>query len=229
MAIALVQNNFGTADLGTASLAFGSNLTTGNLAVVGVTTAISIPGTVTDNLGNTYTLAKQQSTGDAFADVSSLFYASNITGGAGTVTVSTDSVHNISIFLTEWSGVATSSPLDVTNGGTASSSTTISPGAVTPSQNNSLILSQGADYSFPGRNQVPTPATNYTLIDNVNDDGNTAERGYNEYLIQATAAATTASFTVGTATKSSAVVAVFKPAVSATGTNARRALLGVGL
>lgn len=230
MAITLVQNTLGTFDtIGSSSLAFSSNLTAGNLSVVGVTSAIAVPGTVTDNQGNTYSLAKQQSTGDAFSDISSIFYASNVVGGAGTVTVQVDTAHHVSIFLTEWSGVVASSPLDVTNGGTASSSTTISPGAITPNQNNSLIISQGADFSFPGRNQTPTVAGGYTgPINNVNNDGNTAERGYNEYLVQSTAAATTASFTVGTATKCSAVVAVFKPAIASKNILGYRTLLGVG-
>ena len=228
MPISLVQNTLGTASAASISVAFSSNIGAGNIIAVGVSTAIAIPGTVTDNQGNTYALAKLQSTGGAFADVASIFYAPNAVGGAGTITVQADSSHHISVFLTEWAGALPVSPLDVTNGGTASSSTTISPGAVTPSQANSLILSQGADFSFPGVNQIPTPATNYTLINNVNDDGNTAERGYNEYLIQGAAAATTASFTVGTATKSAAVVAVFKPVPAGAGPVGYKSLLGVG-
>ena len=197
--------------------------------MVGITHVTSAVATVTDNLSNTYTKAVgiAAGTGAPFG-ISEIWYAKNITGGVGTVTVNIGGSNNLSVSINEFSGYDTTTPLDGTNAGTSASGTLVTPGAVTPSADNALFYSIGEDYN--GSAQTVT-ANLGTLVDYHVGNGNNFERFYSQYFKQSTAAAGTASFTLPGTSKYTSAVSVFKAAVGGaepTISNWKN-LLGVGL
>ena len=150
------QNN-GPNDLPTATVAFPSANTAGNLIVVGVTIggATTVKSaTVADTQGNVYYPATSQmdfSTEGGSASFQ-LFYAPNIRGGPNTVTMTerdnSDGGGNAynAIAIHEYSGVSIASPLDVAAIGagitTSSPFTMTSPSANT-TVNGDLIFGFG--------------------------------------------------------------------------------------
>ena len=117
--------------------------TAGNLNVVAVmwgdtTSAVS---SVTDIKGNTYARAVGPTTITGLT--SAIYYAKSIAGGSNTVTVTFDqaaSYPNVNVL--EYSGLSTTSPLDVTSSAT-SSGTTANSGSATTTSANELIVGAG--------------------------------------------------------------------------------------
>jgi hypothetical protein len=141
----------------TASLAFPSANTSGNLIVVYV--VWDNPGTVTvsDTRGNNYTAATaRQAWGNNWS--AQAFYASSILGGSNTVkaTFGTAITSFGIVYLHEYSGLATASPVDVSASATGTSAS-MSSGAVTTTQANDLLFAAGAS-----ENTVTTPGTGFT-------------------------------------------------------------------
>jgi hypothetical protein len=145
MAITLVQTKSGNAGSysNTNVQAFSSNVTAGNFIVLAITAgSADTIASVVDSLSNSYTLA----TSDASADRTTwVYYAQNITGGACTITVTygagqfPDSI----VQAREYSGLATSSALDVSvsaNTGTSFVNSHPSGTSVTTTQNDELVF-----------------------------------------------------------------------------------------
>ena len=141
----------------TASLAFPSANTAGNLIVVYV--VWDNPGTVTvsDTRGNTYTAATARQTWGSNWSAQA-FYASNILGGSNTVkaTFGTAITSFGIVYLHEYSGLATASPVDA-SASAVGTSASMSSGAVTTTQANDLLFAAGAS-----ANTVTTPGTGFT-------------------------------------------------------------------
>ncbi len=123
------------------SATFNSPTTSGNAIIFGITFG-NTPSTitVTDSAGNTYTQAvrtydSRHNQGGA------IFYSTNTMGVSSlTVTVSFSSgVNFLALGIHEYSGVATSAPLDVATG-TTGSGTSPSSGSVTTTANGDLIF-----------------------------------------------------------------------------------------
>jgi outer membrane protein assembly factor BamB len=128
----------------TASLAFSKANTAGNLIVVYV--IWDNPGTVkvSDTKGNTYQAATTRQTfGNNWS--AQVFYASNILGGSNTVKATfSNAINSFGIvYLHEYSGLATVSPVDV-SASAAGTSASMSSGAVTTTQANDLLFAAGA-------------------------------------------------------------------------------------
>lgn len=142
MAIARVQA--ATVALGNQSspqtLAFGVNVTAGNLLllIVGLGLSSDVTG-VTDTLGQTWTKAKSQvqTTDGGFV---SLWYVENTAGGACTVQVAYASAANVRLIVMEYSGVATSGALNQTNSAQADASSAVNAGAINTTQPEELIV-----------------------------------------------------------------------------------------
>ncbi len=128
----------------TASLAFSKANTAGNLIVVYV--IWDNPGNVTmsDTRGDTYTAATVRQTWGAGWSAQ-VFYASNIIGGTNTVkaTFGTAITSFGLLYLHEYSGLATVSPVDV-DASAVGTSAAMSSGAVTTTQANDLLFGAGA-------------------------------------------------------------------------------------
>lgn len=111
MAIEYVQGTGLQSEGSVASLAkaFDSNVTAGNLILVGASTYNSDPNTVTDGLANSYTRDVIE---NASLRKTAIFSSPDITGGACTVTLNPVASTYLGVVISEFSGAATSSVLD---------------------------------------------------------------------------------------------------------------------
>lgn len=126
---------------------FGNSTTQGNLIVVYVTSATNNPGTftVSDSANNAYIAAAStlQTGQSSCATSQEFFYATNIAGGADTITASTTAANGVGIAAMEYSGVATSAALDAQAGNPTSNcswTTTPASASFTTSNANDLIV-----------------------------------------------------------------------------------------
>lgn len=164
MAIAIVQAT-GTNGSGTSvALAFGSNLTAGNLSFVWAAGRTNPCTSVDDTLHGV--AAYTEHVASRAANVSSVqsiraYYKENTSSGACTVTanysVSSDAT---SIAIQEISGLATSSAVDQGNNGTGNSAT-LSSGNITTTQADEIIF--GAASQRQGGSSDLTIDADYTL------------------------------------------------------------------
>ena len=133
----------GPASAMSVSMAYSSTQVAGdlNVVVVGWNDAVSTVTSITDSAGNTYqpaaALLRTGSGSGGSALSQAIYYASNITGGANTVTVTfNQAAPSIDVRILEYGGV---SMLDV-NAGQSGSSSTASCGPVTTTSATELIF-----------------------------------------------------------------------------------------
>ena len=143
-----------------------------------------------------------------------IWYAANPTvSGSQTVTIGSSADYMFSSF-SAWSNVITSSPLDVHNGATSSSASTLSTGSVTPTANNELCIAAGGGYvGYPGETSISfqAPAAAYTTIRSALSLGGTNIGGASGYSVQVSATATSTTYTEGGAAAGlAAAIACFK-------------------
>jgi YD repeat-containing protein len=142
--ISYVQSGNALVDSGSSATAtFANAQSAGDLNVVIVAWSDAGPApSVTDSQGNTYALAVTTTNSGSFT-VQSIYYASNIAAanaGSNTVTVSFGSaVAAIDERIAEYTGVATSNPLDGASGATGSGGT-FNSGSVTTTGANDLLI-----------------------------------------------------------------------------------------
>jgi len=209
--ITYVQSNSASPSttVSTISTAFPAAQAAGHFIVVGVSwgAAASI-SSVTDTKGNTYTLAVGPTTFSGAA--SAIYYARNIVAaaaGANTVTVTFNTATGTpDLRVAEYSGVDTTSPLDVTAASTGTSATSNSGSATTTNANDLLI---GSNAVLSG---TQAAGTGYTSRQISAFDGNILE----DKIVSATGAYS------ATATLSSSAawvmqMAAFKAAGSSSG------------
>ena len=131
----------------TASLAFSKANTAGDLIVVYVVWDNSGSATVSDTRGDAYTAATARQTwGNGWS--AQVFYASSIAGGSNTVKATFGSAITSFglLYLHEYSGLAATSPVDV-SASAVGTSASMSSGAVTTAQANDLLFAAGASDS----------------------------------------------------------------------------------
>lgn len=194
----------------TIALAYGSNVTAGNLLVCYIYASHGISG-VADSRSQTFTSAVNVTDNATYS--LAIFYYPNTTGGADTVTVTfLGAITYASLQCSEYSGVATSSPLDQTTSnsqtdpGTATDAVT--SGNVTTTTNGQLIL--GWTVAVDGTSTV-SAGTSYTGRTNVFGDT------IHEDLVQTSAGSIAATFTTNSATADYiTLIATFKEAIAAT-------------
>lgn len=116
-ALTVVQGTGGNTASGNPALAYGTSTTSGSflLAWIGAPNAITI-GTPTDTLLNTWVKIGSSITYSASGSAAFFYVASNkVGGGANTVQFSTTAAASTSYGIMEFTGQATSSPLDQTS------------------------------------------------------------------------------------------------------------------
>ena len=112
-----------------------------NIVAVGWNDTTSTVSSISDSQGNTYTLAIGPTTGTGLRQ--SIYYAPNIKGGSNTVTVTFNQAAIwVDVRVLEYSGLSTTSPLDVT-AGAVGTGTSASSGAATTTVANELIFAAG--------------------------------------------------------------------------------------
>jgi hypothetical protein len=169
------------------SAAFPSNNTLGNfLIVTGTAARPASTITIADTAGNTYIPAMGPVT-DSNQDVTAyIWYVPNCKGGANTVTLTPSTADALEIHISEWTGLATSSPLDQTASDTGTG-TTASSGSRTTAVSGELIFG----YTF--LLNTASAGGGFTGMSLVNGD-------LDEYQIQSTAGPIAATFTQTTGT-----------------------------
>lgn len=206
----VVSTSKGTAITGGTSNAID---TTGcNLLILGIHyyTAGSA-FTVSDSKGNTWTPLTEYVT-SGYVGVR-LYYRLSPTVGTGhTFTVGMAGNRYPSITVMGFSGVATSSPFDVQNGSTSDvAGTSRQPGSVTPAGNGSLVVS---GIAFSAAYTSPSVNSSMTLQESVAYLAGNYIGGAVAYYVQPTAAAINPTFSWTNSVRTSAAIAVFKPAAA---------------
>ncbi len=193
-----------------ADLAYPGNVTANNLLVcaganwrnTGATIAVS------DTRGTSYTVLST-----TLATNITLFIAYGIapSSGANTVTVDPTSTGNYPSFsCDEFSGVHTSTPLDVDGGSSTNTGTAVSDSLTTLTANALLIgvMTHSASMTY-----TLTPGGSYTQIGEVEDNsGSTAFNAV--FRIVTTATSYDVDWTLGTSATWAAYTAAFKPAAA---------------
>jgi hypothetical protein len=131
----------GTGGQASLAKAFAANNTQGNSIIVVCAVGNGTTATVTDSAGNTYTNAVNAAVSTTFS--SQIFYATNIAGGANTVTVTPSASVSIAFEQYELAGLITPSTgvLDLALTNTSSGgSTTASTAAMDPLAPNEFIF-----------------------------------------------------------------------------------------
>lgn len=165
MAIAVVTSAGGESGSSSVSSQATSafSATTGNLVCVMIRYDESLSvSSVTDTAGNTYTQAG--TTADSGAGKLDIWYAKNIAGNASNVVTAnlSGSAAFCVVRAVQYSGLDTSSPLDVTAKGTVASGTTVSTSpAKSTSQADEVVVACGQASTLTGAWTALTP-TGYT-------------------------------------------------------------------
>lgn len=218
-----------SADPTTASTTVSVTITAGATGdiIMGMVSAQSSGFTISsvkDNNGVSYNIVDTvNDTGNGQSTVS--FYKENISGSPTSITATWATGSVLSrIEINEWSGIATTTPLDVHASGVQTSvGTTLSAPAVTTTVNGDLVYVAATTTSNAGTTM--TAVTPFTLRNNHAG----TENAYDETDVQATAGSITAQFTVSQTGTSDIVVMAFKPSGGGGPTcPATLALLGVG-
>ena len=163
------------------ALTFGSNTIAGNLIVVYMFTESNsdvLISTVTDSQGNTFHFINR-GTANATQFNTEEWYASNIIGGADTITITAASAVTIDANITEFSGVNT---LDTSNGYTGGTPDNNPSIALTTSVNNELLTgiivsasgNPSAGSGFVGRTNTGNGFAAFYLPEDSNGTSNTA-------------------------------------------------------
>ena len=205
--IKLVQSNVNGNENGTANLfvAFTAANTAGNfLIVTGTAARPASTLSVSDTLGNSYSAAIGPVTDTAQDVTLYVWYVPSCKGGANTVTIVASGTAALEIHVSEWSGVASANPLDVTSFATGTG-TSVSSGAQTTSSNGELIFGYGWVFN------TASAGNGFTPISLVNGD-------LDEYQIQSFAGGIAATFTQTSGTWA-AIMATFRSQASVTGPN----------
>ncbi|MEI6067575.1 MAG: DUF4082 domain-containing protein [Methylococcaceae bacterium] len=169
-------------------------VTAGNLIVVSVSGWPNLPAStaVTDSLGNTYSIA-----GTALLSqgaYSAIYYAKNVKAGSNSVTFRTlKSGGQISMVVSEFSGVNTTSPLDKTAGAVGSGNTPAS-GTMIPSLTNELVIGSGTHNG----NTTTSAGAGFTMIAVPTEDSNTHQPLAMEYRVLSGTQQTNATFSLST-------------------------------
>lgn len=215
--IALVQSaeKVGSVSETSTELAYGSNITANNLLCNGCT-ALDVSGlgvtiqTPTDTRSSSYAaMAAQQSLFGVIGLRN--FYAVAPSSGACTVTFSQTNSGFFTVVISEFSGAATTTPLDGGTG-TTGTGTAASPGNVTPSEDNCLIF---ATMTHGGTDRTITEEAGWSLVQE-HEGGSTSGPISVIYKVQTTATTEDADWTIGTGSVDwAATCGVFKAAAAA--------------
>ncbi len=214
--VAFVQSTGSSPGTATApTLAYTSDNTGSNLLLCLVTWDTAggrVIDTVTDSKSNAWSLAKFQDDTTNLQGCA-LYYAPNAAAGPNTVTVTFNgSALFTGLIVGEYSGIATSSPLDGTPAGQTTSGTTatdnVTSGNTTTGQSGSLIIGAMADTDG---NATMSAGTGFTK------QGASQTSGLSlEDMVQGSAGAIAATWTRSVAGRYAAITAAFKAAAGGT-------------
>lgn len=215
MAIAYVQEIEGEGpSVNSFPLTLGTNVTAGNFLGAMYSVFLSggsIPNATPTGGGtwNTTTAPTEQNAGNAF-----VCYAMNATGGATTVTVDYGTGFYVEGSVVEFSGMVTTSALDVQTSNSNAGSTTPTSGTTgTTSQANELVLVCVQVSTSSTNVGLDVPATTgYTNLHVEQDSGSTIGHSSDYKIVSATGTQSAAWGTLSASEAWSAKIATFKEA-----------------
>jgi hypothetical protein len=175
------------------SASFSGPVTAGNTVIVAIQTGAHVTQ-VTDGR-NTYALAVSAGSGTTV----SIYYAANVAGGAQQIQVDFDVADGAVVCLQEFSGLATSSPLDQTSG-QSGTGTAIDPGPLAAASREVVV-----GYGRSNAGVATTPGTGFALQE-------CAAGNRTEYRIVSQTGTYNATFTSVSSSVWAAVAASFRPA-----------------
>lgn len=167
-------------------------------------TQSTTPYTVVDNKSNTFTPRTVYNTGTNSSVA--IYYAQAPTVGSGHTFTAT-SAEFASICVAGFSGSITS-PFDQENGNGSTSTSSIQPGSVTPSENNELVISGVVAHTGGDPFSINSGFT----IAVQNDGSPSSFPGGLAYIIQTSAAAVNPSWSLAGSGQAAAAIATFKAA-----------------
>lgn len=182
------------------------NTTGSNFIVASISYYQPSSATLSDSKSNTWTAltARENSASSA----ARLFYCYNPTVGTGHTFTVSQSTSISSVYISAWSGIA-SSPFDVENGAITTGGTTLATGSVTPSQG-SVLLIASENMSAPGASTTSID-NSFTVTDALYVLGGDHYGGAMAYKILSSVSATNPTWTVNTTmTTGAATIASFK-------------------
>jgi lysophospholipase L1-like esterase len=157
------------------TVAFPSAVASGDLVVVAISSwnsaGTATVSSVSDNFGNSYIKAVEDpSPPTGSVEPLSIWYAANVTGGAGfTVTAELSAIGNLSVAVHEYSGIATTNVIDQ-SGHQSGSGTVASSGTAAPTTNSDDLLF-GATTHTDGSVVSATAGSGYTMRQSQSDNG----------------------------------------------------------
>ncbi len=173
-AAAFVQQASGAApgSTQTFSVSFSSKTTAGNLILVGFDKDGSQIPTVTDSQGNTFTEIGNELTSPVGSH-SRLYCASNIHGGADSVTVTySASSTYLELYVTEYSGINTTNPIDGQSGNSGSAGAVTSKSVTTTTAGDIIYGWSAADWACTVGSGFSARATlNNNLVEDMTSGG----------------------------------------------------------
>lgn len=205
MAATLVQQKINNSiGVNPATLTFDSAVTAGNLIVVFYYGTIGAFGTTcTDNIGNTYTLARDEHQG--FNESLSMFYTYNSAGGTPTISCGgIASSSGISMF--EFSGVDSGADPLMDSGGAQGTGTTLQ---------DSLVFGDDALLLAGFYNETSDNETGLVGVDTVANHSSSGNRDVEAYKLSQTATTMNVGFTCSSSSDNVVAVAAFKLAAVA--------------
>lgn len=164
----------------------------------------SATDSITDSLGNIWAPLNNYVNG---VNNITIWYAKNPNVGPNHTFSGRGSY--ISILVSAWSGMDTVAPFDVQNGAGCAGCHTLSPGSITPSADNSLIITGIANAANP-----VSIDSNFVLVNT--QYVNSSKTAAQAYLVQSTAAAVNPTWTQAPSNSppAAAIIASFKAAAS---------------
>ncbi len=227
MAIAYVQSRLTYFSGNSGSLAFLSNVAANSLIVVILTHYLETgDSTLSDSQSNTYTQAAARVvSGDM-----SIEYWYTIASSAGALTVTANppgGTSSCSMAIHEFSGVTTSTPIDVQDSNTGTSNA-VSGGPVTTTVADTVLVAgmvSGAWGGAPG--EVITPDGDYTQMQEY-EDGDLYIPINTQYRIVSSTLTDTANWSLGASWVWAGWVVAFKAGAPPSGGKCRLSLLHAG-
>ena len=206
------------------SIPVQTGLTGGGFLAVGVSfpsSNVSV-STMTDNVGNTFTLAKRAAGTPAIS--AELWYAANISSGSTRIEIGVSALSSGTMAVGHWTGVKTASPLLVTGSSQAAASSGAKTASViTPTEDNALVVM----YAGIGAAVVVSTGSGLSIWNSTA----ATNRAFGEYVIQTTATATDGPYSVDASAAHAEAIAAFGQQAAGGATTAprlwRSGLLGV--
>lgn len=168
MSAPLVQSVKGESGSGSALNVGPTTFTAGNFLSISVASNTGAAITVSDSTHSVTATLIDRGTAGSAAIGGAVYYIPNITGGSTTIAIA-GATGGLTAIIQEWSGLATSTPVDQHTTGTATTGTAHATGT-TSATTNAIDLVFLFDASATATNTNPTSATTgYTMLTGAND------------------------------------------------------------